>query len=436
MAGTYGSDEVKNQFQIPGATLAERNQYYLIVQADGPRKGEITIKRKGGLLGDPTIGTIPLDNAIRIDTTVATPKELEYFTSAAGQKDVKNKAIETAVSGGLSRTDSQQLIRPGTTTTPLLANIPPQEGTGQGSPNDPVQYTPSEFRTGATAGYTNLRYPTSLSDNQDCIKFSIVEYSPRGLGQAVEGSRVVILRNNRPDLQTEGRKILGTITLPIPGGIVDSNGVDWAGDSLDEIKKIFGNVALESMGGGGEAGVEALRQNLAGASGGSAMETRALSGLAAAAIGGNNILQRAYGELGNPNLELLFNAPTLRDFTFNFRFTPRTQKEAQDVRSIIKSFKRAMSVKRSVSSLILRSPHTFAISYVTSNKEHPYLNKFKECALSNCSVNYTPDGTYMTYGFGEDIDSRSMTAYEMQLTFKELEPLFDDEYDKGNNIGF
>jgi hypothetical protein len=94
-----------------------------------------------------------------------------------------------------------------------------------------------------------------------------------------------------------------------------------------------------------------------------------------------------------------------------------------------------MSVKRSETSLLLKSPHTFAIQYMTTGqKQHPYLNRFKECALTSCSVDYTPDGTYMTY----DGDEKSMTAYRMTLQFRELEPLFDDEYGESDydNVGF
>ena len=93
-----------------------------------------------------------------------------------------------------------------------------------------------------------------------------------------------------------------------------------------------------------------------------------------------------------------------------------------------------MSVKRTESTLLLKSPFTFAISYISGDKQHPYLNKFKVCALTNCSVNYTPYGTYMTYAGKE----KSMVAYELQLQFQELEPLFDDEYGATDfdNIGF
>ncbi len=75
------------------------------------------------------------------------------------------------------------------------------------------------------------------------------------------------------------------------------------------------------------------------------------------------------------------------------------------------------------------------IKYMTSNKEHPYLNRFKECALTNCSVEYTPDGQYMSYD-SSDIDERSMTAYELSLSFNELEPIFDDDYDDKDSLTF
>jgi hypothetical protein len=69
------------------------------------------------------------------------------------------------------------------------------------------------------------------------------------------------------------------------------------------------------------------------------------------------------------------------------------------------------------------------------DKSHPYLNKFKECALTNCNVNYTPEGTYMSFKDG------AMVSYQLDLTFQELEPIYDDDYseldtDKDNFIGY
>ena len=186
--------------------------------------------------------------------------------------------------------------------------------------------------------------------------------------------------------------------------------------------------------GGAGAGVDAAKKELTKATAGN---KDLLAAIIAAkgteqAVGVNGLLSRAFGVELNPNLELLFNSPELREFSFSFKMTPRSKGEAQIVRSIIRTFKQSMSVKRSESVLLLKSPHTFRISYLTSNTEHPYLNRFKECALTNCSVNYTPDGSYMSYDDSSP-DGRSMTAYELSLSFSELEPIFDDDYDDGKD---
>ena len=65
----------------------------------------------------------------------------------------------------------------------------------------------------------------------------------------------------------------------------------------------------------------------------------------------------------NPNMELLFDSPQLRDFTFSFLLSPRSQKEAATIVKIIRFFKQGMSPIRSKSRLFLRSPHTFRLAY-------------------------------------------------------------------------
>lgn len=155
--------------------------------------------------------------------------------------------------------------------------------------------------------------------------------------------------------------------------------------------------------------------------------------------GGNPTLTRSTGAVINPNSELLFSGPQLRNFAFSFKMTPRSEDEASNVRKIIRTLKQGMSVKRGVNSLFLASPNIFRITFyyvkpkideATGNvigdeaKKHPYLPTLKLCALQNMSVNYMPDGSYMTYGDG------SMVGYDMTLSFGEIEPIFDEDYDK------
>ena len=270
-----------------------------------------------------------------------------------------------------------------------------------------------------------------MNDNQDCMKFTIIEYVPSNLGI---GAQDTTLRTSAS--KNNSQKILTTITLPMPsGGITDRNSVDWQNDSLDPIQGGFADVAMKMIVGGADAGANSFKQQLKAATAKDAKSAlTALIAIKASekAVGANNLLGRVAGLAINPNLELLFNGPQLRDFSFSFKMTPRSKLEAIRVRSIIRTFKQAMSVKRSESVLLLKAPHTFRISYLTSNKSHPYLNRFKECALTGCSVNYTPDGQYMSYD-DSDPDGRSMTAYELSLSFNELEPIFDDDYDDGKD---
>jgi hypothetical protein len=295
----------------------------------------------------------------------------------------------------------------------------------------------SELKTvKARENYINVKYPLDLqAEFQDCIKFGIVKYAASGLGAQVSGKRVVTIEKEKVGVGDRSTT-LGTITLPIPGGIVDQNLANWTPDTLDTIAKGFAKVAQSTISEGPDAGAAAAKGAVGGAlgDGGAAAEAKATSYFTAAAIGGNaNIMGRQYGAVDNPNMELLFSGPSLRSFSFTFKLSPRSEEEAKAVKTIIRSFKQAMSVKRTESTLLLKSPFTFAISYISGGKQHPYLNKFKECALTNCSVNYTPYGTYMTYAGKE----KSMVAYELQLQFQELEPLFDDEYGNDfNDIGF
>jgi len=281
----------------------------------------------------------------------------------------------------------------------------------------------------------DLRYPEKMDTNQDCIQFKIIKYVARGLGL----DKNLGLRKDAPP----AGNILATITLPMPsGGITDRNSVNWQSGELNPAMEGMASTLNSFLLGGAEAGADTAKDQF-GAFLGDKSDTKLLNALISAktiqTALGQNVLSRQYGVVINPNLELLFEGPSLRDFSFTFKMTPRSKSEAIRVRTIIRYFKQAMSVKRSNSVLLLKAPHTFRIQYKTSNQDHPYLNRFKECALTNCSVNYTPDGQYMSYD-DSDPNGRSMTAYELSLNFQELEPIFDDDYDDKDadpkNIGY
>ena len=145
--------------------------------------------------------------------------------------------------------------------------------------------------------------------------------------------------------------------------------------------------------------------------------------ITSAAVGGQTgLLTRQTGAVLNPNMQLLFKSPQLRPFVFEFQLTPREPKEAREVMKIIRLFKQAMAPIRTDSMLFLKSSHTFILEYLHQNQTHPYVGSIKECALLACSVDYTPNNNYSTYEDGV------MTAYTLSLQFKELVPIYNDDY--------
>tara|TARA_R100001443_G_scaffold89045_1_gene95470 strand:+ start:9051 stop:10505 length:1455 start_codon:yes stop_codon:yes gene_type:complete len=276
------------------------------------------------------------------------------------------------------------------------------------------------FQTGKT-----FVYPETMPDiGYDFIKFTSYKYVPAGLqviGKSSAAERIF------KDKITE-------IMLPMLPNISESNSVDWGGDKANALQLMLGNRAMQAIESIGNLSVEQFMQAI----GGTIEDFKNLAkdpsvgpAIAAYFAGqavGANVFTRATGTVLNPNLELLFNGPTLRTFNFNFRLTPRTRTESVVVKNIIKSFKRNMAAQRSESDLFLLTPNVYKIEYIYGGLTppsipgpHPYMNKIKPCALRNFNVNYGPDGAYMTYPDG------SMTCYEIQLQFGELEPIYADE---------
>ena len=223
----------------------------------------------------------------------------------------------------------------------------------------------------------------------------------------------------------------------------ESHSVGWGGDSLDPFRALLANASLGAINGlgSGATGAQIIEQlgevgsDLIERAGDMISDKSTLSFVAAYFAGqavGANVSGRLTGQVINPNMELLFSGPTLRTFNFNFRMTPRSDTEAEMVKKIIRSFKMNMAVQRSDSNLFLRTPNIFKLKYISGDgsdatQQHPFLNKFKPCAMTSFNVNYTPDGSYMTF------ENKSLTAYDMSLSFSELEPIYQDDYAKDFN---
>ena len=276
-------------------------------------------------------------------------------------------------------------------------------------------------------------YPVALKANrdQDKLQISVLEYKPRPIG---EGSQSGLGIGEREGYTS---RTLGSVFLPVPGNVVDSNNVSWDANEMDPVKLLASQAFFQNVQEGGVEGLVDSLGSVANAVGENKGDVKTAVGAALAnAATGGNILTRATGAVINPNMELLFKGPQLRTFSLSWKMSPRDYEESEMIKNIIRMFKQSMAVKRSESLVFLKSPNTYKLRYLTArNRDHSFLPKVKECALTGCSVNYTPDGNYQTY------ENSSMVAYEMSLSFNELEPIYHDDYTKLDNnrdisIGF
>ena len=341
----------------------------------------------------------------KASTTQMNSPEVQALASNASQKEALNgSAGQKNKAQGVGNDES----------TPTTADAAGEEREG----------TRTTFP--GRGGNAPLVYPVSLqSIDRDLIKFSMMEYTP-SLKQS--GKR-------------KEENIIGQVLLPIPGGITDSNNVQWGQGELNPLEKMAAEATIAAMQTDINTGLKVAGDAVTNALN-DPNTKKALGGMiAGAATGiGQQALQRGEGMVMNPNMELLFGGPTLRSFGFTFKLSPRSKKEAKTVIKIMRFFKQGMAVIRSQSQFFLKAPHTFKLEYIKkttrdSQEVHPYLNRFKECALSSCTVQYTPDGNYNTYSDGV------MTSYSMQLGFNELEPIFNDDYseldgDSDSMIGY
>ena len=279
-------------------------------------------------------------------------------------------------------------------------------------------------------------YPVALKANrdQDKMQISVLKYKPR----QIKGFKIAKSRDaGGRDGYT--KRVLGSVFLPVPGSVTDNNSVNWNADSMDPAKLALANAFFENVQKGDKA-IDGLADSAAEIAkqigGGSGDVKKAVAAALTKGATGASVLTRTTGSVINPNMELLFQGPQLRPFTFSWKMSPRDYEESEMIKKIIRMFKQSQAVKRSKSLLFLQSPNTYALRFLTARgREHGYLPKIKECALTGFSMNYTPDGNYQTY------ENSSMVAYEMSMSFQELEPIYHDEYtsldqDRDESIGF
>ena len=309
----------------------------------------------------------------------------------------------------------------------------------------------SSNKTNARRRGEPLRYPYDIiSSTTDYFKIEVLKYpkssSSKGFGTNLGGN----LSSLTKQVSDGGGGVAEqTIILPMPNSIRDSNGAGWRQGQMNDLQAWLGGKAGEIM---KEDKVEdAFRRagsivtdakNALTAEGSStagrgndvinlikAKAVASAANLAGGNISAEGMLKRSSGQIVNQNEEMLFDSVNMRDFTFRWDMTPRTQTEGGVCKEIIRTLKQRSAPKRGKGRTgFLNAPDIFRISYMSGSSKHPFLNSFKLVALSKLDTTYTASNTYATYPDGTPVHM------SMSLQFKELNPIYAEDYGEGGSF--
>jgi hypothetical protein len=288
-----------------------------------------------------------------------------------------------------------------------------------------------------------FRYPLKrLENNTDYVKIDAYKYRPPGVGQLSADNFAIPTSDT--NYQTLNQKdIRGSVILPVPQSLpVNSQSAAWGAGQLSgitaaAISGAMGTIQSQEPLQEGKNQIVSLLNKI-----GSAVQTGIGQGAvqnyfavkAVEQLLGQNkdlfgdILARNNGAVINENVELLFRGVNLREpFSLAFDLSPRDADEGRVIKDLAYFLKKEMSPRKGTTSgaaggLFLTAPSVFKIQYMSGGKPHPYLNKYKICALQNLGLNFTGSNTYATYSDG--------TPVHMQLTlqFQELTPIYAEDY--------
>jgi hypothetical protein len=295
-----------------------------------------------------------------------------------------------------------------------------------------------------------LRYPQAdIHEDTDYLKIDVLQYKPLGFPKQKDLLKEGLKRSKGQYKDSQGKlvKSLGSIILPIPQDISDTNSTGWGQDSLNigaayavgatndiikspELAKGIFDAIKTASGDIIDLAKDGSTQNA----------VNSVFGAAAANLFGGNtstagLLARSSGQILNPNTELLFNGVKLRSFNFTFNLAPRSEDETKVIKKIVTTFKLNMAPTTGsggggLAGLFLKSPNVFQLQYMKGAQPHPYLNKFVVAALTNMQVNYTGSGTYMTYDDGMPVHMI------MTLSFQELSPIYAEDQEELGGMGY
>ena len=298
---------------------------------------------------------------------------------------------------------------------------------------------------GVNTTNASLRYPADppIDAYSDYVAFQFFKYSPPfksvtySSATTPQGSASGV-DYNQASMYSNDNSIGETIVMYMPPDISTGFRSNWSGKAMSNLTRGI----LRSAGGEGFDKLNTLGKETGDAIArapamiGAMAIRKAVSKITGDSLSNNDVFGAISGSILNPNVELLFEGMDLRSFSLKYKLVPRNETERKNINAIVKSFKKAMLPSNTASVVFgmdnnalkggfIDVPSLCRVAFMKGSNEHPFLPRFKMCAITQVDVNYTPDGSYATYGDGQPV------AIDLTLNFQETKMVFKEDIDAG-----
>ena len=280
--------------------------------------------------------------------------------------------------------------------------------------------------------------------SQDHIRIRALKYkapqagTQQGFNSVVQGG----IKSANASLPPSNYEYEGEVILPIPTAVRDRSSASWSMAKMSPVMAaavgLVAQPAIDMATGNISKVAQDTYEKI--------LKGRALFGdqgdefksvfaaslssafLGSVGLGGlepSDILARTTGKVANPNMELLFRGPNMREFEFAWKFACRSSEDAKRIRQIIKFMKLQCLPTVGKNTNLINSPNVFFIRYMNGDTRIKSLPQPKICALVNFGIDHTPDGM----GWAAYEDSHPV-ATSLVMQFAELTPLFRNEMEE------
>tara|TARA_B100001989_G_scaffold97267_1_gene67862 strand:- start:680 stop:2098 length:1419 start_codon:yes stop_codon:yes gene_type:complete len=267
------------------------------------------------------------------------------------------------------------------------------------------------------------------------------------------------------------------IMLPMPQDLSNEFQAQWQGKQFTAT----GRAAVAALGAGNFSFASKVVENIAGNAKAlqTALNTSVLNSIPG--VGGNlsfnDVSGSTRGIVINPNAELLYDSPEMREIGMIFKLVAQNEEESKDIRRICQLFRYSslprwgggglqndtlsddtvVNIFSGEGKIVgsndwtsndkpgnrdrkgqfdvtsednwIRVPDLCKFTFMRGDEPHPYIPQFKPCAIQAVEVNYTPDGTYATYQGGAPV------AVELKLNFMETKIIYANEVNTNREPG-